>query len=157
VVAFTAPTSDGGSAITGYEYRLDGGAWVPVGSTSSPFTITGLTNGTSYQVELRAVNGVGPGPVSAPVTVTPAAPATTVPVTTAPVTSVPATTVPGSTVPVDSGAGSQVGGVADVGLPATGGMWGVTVVWAFVLLVVGGGLFGARRRALHSNLTDKKS
>jgi surface protein len=74
VVAFTAPTSDGGSAITGYEYRLDGGAWVPVGSTSSPFTITGLTNGTSYQVELRAVNGVGPGPESAPVTVTPAAP-----------------------------------------------------------------------------------
>jgi putative cell wall-binding protein len=74
VVAFTAPTSDGGSAITGYEYRLDGGAWVSVGSTSSPFTITGLTNGTSYQVELRAVNGVGPGPESAPVTVTPAAP-----------------------------------------------------------------------------------
>jgi protocatechuate 3,4-dioxygenase beta subunit len=42
-------------------------------------------------------------------------------------------------------------------LPATGGMWGVTVVWAFVLLVVGVGLFGARRRALNSNLTDKKS
>jgi surface protein len=76
VVAFTAPTSNGGSAITDYEYRLDGGAWVSVGSTSSPFTITGLTNGTSYQVELRAVNGVGPGPESVPVTVTPAVPAT---------------------------------------------------------------------------------
>jgi surface protein len=75
-VAFTAPTSNGGSAITDYEYRLDGGAWVSVGSTSSPFTITGLTNGTSYQVELRAVNGVGPGPESVPVTVTPAVPAT---------------------------------------------------------------------------------
>jgi hypothetical protein len=42
-------------------------------------------------------------------------------------------------------------------LPATGGMWGVTVVWAFVLLVVGVGLFGARRRALNSNVDERNS
>ena len=35
-------------------------------------------------------------------------------------------------------------------LPATGGMWGVTVVWAFMLLVAGVGLFGARRRVMYS-------
>ena len=74
VIAFTPPSSSGGSSIADYEYRLDGGAWVSVGSTSSPFTITGLMNGTTYQVELRAVNGVGPGPESVSVPVTPAAP-----------------------------------------------------------------------------------
>jgi titin len=69
---FTAPTSDGGSAITGYEYSTDGGAtWRAraTGTTDSPLTITtlssdgttALTNGTTYSVEVRAVNAVGAG------------------------------------------------------------------------------------------------
>lgn len=69
-VAFT-PGANNGSAITDYDYRLDGGGWVPAGTAVSPVLIGGLTNGTAYQVELRARNAVGPGATSAPVTVTP--------------------------------------------------------------------------------------
>lgn len=70
-VAYTAPSSDGGSAITGYQYRLDGGVWRNTAGSSSPTTITGLTNGTEYDVELRAVNAVGGGTPSATETATP--------------------------------------------------------------------------------------
>ena len=37
--------------------------------------ITGLTNGTTYQIKLRAINGIGSGAASSAVSVTPAAPA----------------------------------------------------------------------------------
>jgi uncharacterized repeat protein (TIGR02543 family) len=66
-VAFTPPTSDGGSAITNYEYSLDGGAtWTTISPADavSPIEITKLangtttlTNGTTYQVAIRALNG----------------------------------------------------------------------------------------------------
>ena len=64
-VAFTAG-SDGGSAITSYEYSLNGGlTWAAtVAGTTSPVTITGLTNGTEYTIKLRAVNAVGAGTAS---------------------------------------------------------------------------------------------
>ena len=73
IVAFTAPTSNGGATITDYEYQLDGGAWTSSGKTSSPVVITGLTNGTSYSIKLRAVNSAGDGTESDAVTSTPAA------------------------------------------------------------------------------------
>jgi len=63
-VSFTAGAT-GGSAITGYQYSVNGGStWATVSGTSSPITISGLTNGTSYQVALRAVNVVGNGDTS---------------------------------------------------------------------------------------------
>ncbi|MBI1350148.1 MAG: hypothetical protein GC156_03420 [Actinomycetales bacterium] len=63
-VDFTA-ASNGGSAITKYQYSLNGGAWADMsGGTSSPLTITGLSNGTSYNVRIRAVNAIGPGAAS---------------------------------------------------------------------------------------------
>lgn len=71
-ISFTAG-DDGGSAITNYEYSLDGGeSWTPVdpASTTSPLTISGLTTGTTYTIALRAVNAVGPGASSTAVTVT---------------------------------------------------------------------------------------
>jgi titin len=55
-VAFTAPASNGGSAITGYKYSLNGGAFVNAATTESPMVISGLTNGTSYTVALKAIN-----------------------------------------------------------------------------------------------------
>lgn len=70
-VSYSAPGSNGGSPITGYQYRLDGGVWKNAAGTSSPTTITGLTNGTEYDVELRAVNVVGGGTPSAIVSATP--------------------------------------------------------------------------------------
>ena len=70
-VAFTAPTDNGGSAITDYEYQLDDGSFVSAGTTTSPVVITGLTNGTSYNIKLRAVNAAGDGAESSAVTSTP--------------------------------------------------------------------------------------
>ena len=75
-VAFTPPGSDGGSAITTYQYSTDGGStWKTrtTGSTASPILITqtsaagatALADGTSYNVQIRAVNVIGPGPASA--------------------------------------------------------------------------------------------
>ena len=84
-VSWTAP-SDNGSAITDYDlrYSSDGGAtWTETAdttdSTSTTATITGLPNGTSYVVQVRAGNTHGDGawsPSSAEVAAgAPAAPA----------------------------------------------------------------------------------
>jgi len=77
-VAFT-PGTNGGSPISNYQYRLNGsGSWTAFSpsQTTSPVTISGLTNGTAYTVELRAVTGYGsPGAASsATAGVTPAGP-----------------------------------------------------------------------------------
>jgi len=64
--------NDGGSPISGIDYSLDGGAtWVNAGTLSDPFTISSLTNGTAYNVILRADNGVGSSASSTPASATP--------------------------------------------------------------------------------------
>jgi hypothetical protein len=74
-VRWTAPSTDGGSAITGYLVRvLDStGAQVdalrPADATATSLVVTGLTNGTSYHVQVAATNTVGTGPNSAASTV----------------------------------------------------------------------------------------
>ena len=77
MIQFTAPTSNGGSAITNYEYSTDNGAtWVTPSPavTSSPLIISsGLTNCISYQVKIRAVNAAGAGTASAAAQLIPAA------------------------------------------------------------------------------------
>jgi hypothetical protein len=74
-VSFTDPTDPGTSAISDYEYSTDNGStWNLVGSTTSPITITGLTNGTTYQVKLRAKNTSGLGNPSGATSGTPVAP-----------------------------------------------------------------------------------
>ena len=63
-VAFTAPTSNGGASISNYKFSTDNGASYTAlspASTSSPITITGLTNNTTYDIKIRAVNSVGDG------------------------------------------------------------------------------------------------
>ncbi|EPD85974.1 hypothetical protein HMPREF1207_02929 [Paenibacillus sp. HGH0039] len=57
-VTFTAPTDNGGSAITGYEVTASSGNVVVTGA-ASPIVITGLRNGTSYTFTVKAINGVG--------------------------------------------------------------------------------------------------
>ena len=73
-LSWTAPSSDGGSAITNYKYSTDNGttytAFDPA-VTDTAATITGLTNGTEYQIKLRAVNALGNGVESAAVSATP--------------------------------------------------------------------------------------
>ena len=60
VLTWDAPASDGGAAITDYEYRINrSGPWIPIGSTDTTHTVTGLDNGTAYVFEVRAVNAAG--------------------------------------------------------------------------------------------------
>ena len=64
VLTWTAPADDGGSSITGYEYQYSpgGSGWTAV--SDATVTVSGLTNGTQYTFEVRAVNGVGEGTAS---------------------------------------------------------------------------------------------
>jgi len=74
-LTFSAPSTSGGSPVTGYEYSTDGGAsWSSLatsGTATVTATVTGLTNGTAYSIAVRAVNAVGNGPASVAGTVTP--------------------------------------------------------------------------------------
>ncbi len=76
-VTFTAPASNGGSAILDYTATATDGVstftQVLPGPTAAPITVNGLTNGTAYTLTVRARNVVGTGSASAPSnTVTPA-------------------------------------------------------------------------------------
>jgi len=70
-VAFTAGAST--ATISDYQYSIDGVNFFSLSATTSPLTISGLTNGTAYPVVIRAVNSAGPGSTSDPVTSTPSA------------------------------------------------------------------------------------
>ncbi|NCY17326.1 MAG: hypothetical protein EBX39_11265, partial [Actinobacteria bacterium] len=69
-ISFTAG-ADGGASITKYQYQLGSGSWTDAVGTTSPISISGLTNGTNYSIKLRAVNSVGAGAASSAVSVTP--------------------------------------------------------------------------------------
>ena len=87
-LSWAAPASDGGAAITEYEYRYSEGAAVDANATwtdvtdgsddgdstadETGVTVSSLTNGTQYAFEVRAVNSVGDGTAAGPVTATPA-------------------------------------------------------------------------------------
>ena len=87
VLTWAAPASDGGGAITEYEYRYSTGATVSASATwtdvpdgsddgdstadETGVTISSLTNGTQYAFEVRAVNSAGDGAAASPVTATP--------------------------------------------------------------------------------------
>ena len=73
-LSWKAPESDGRSALTGYEVRIDrAGEWTSIGSTDLTHTVTGLTNGRTYVFEVRAVNEIGQSPPSDAVEATPMA------------------------------------------------------------------------------------
>ena len=64
-VSFTGPTSSGGYNINNYEYSTNNGtSFTNAATTSSPITITGLTNGTTYQIVIRAISDNGYSPNS---------------------------------------------------------------------------------------------
>lgn len=58
-IAFNPPANNGGQTITGYTVTSSGGQTAT--GTSSPITITGLTNGTPYTFTVKATNAVGTG------------------------------------------------------------------------------------------------
>jgi FtsP/CotA-like multicopper oxidase with cupredoxin domain len=73
MVSFNAPAPNGGSPITLYTVTSSPGGITATG-TSSPITVTGLTNGTAYTFTVAATNAAGIGLSSNPSnSVTPAA------------------------------------------------------------------------------------
>ncbi|MEQ1517352.1 MAG: fibronectin type III domain-containing protein [Usitatibacteraceae bacterium] len=67
-ISFTAPV-DGGNPIS--SYRVNCAPQGVATGSASPIVVGGLSNGTTYNCSVTATNGVGPGPASAPVNVTP--------------------------------------------------------------------------------------
>ena len=70
LLAWSAPGDDGGTPVTGYEYRYAPGEAVPADISwreadgDLTVTVTGLENETRYTFEVRARNRVGPGEVT---------------------------------------------------------------------------------------------
>ena len=66
-VGWSTPSSDGGQAVTGYTVTAtssDGGATVTSSPSSSPVTLTGLSDGKTYTVVVAATNLIGTGSAS---------------------------------------------------------------------------------------------
>ena len=69
-LSWTAPSDDGGAAITGYKIEVsnNGSSWsdlaADTGSTSASYSHTGLTAGTTRHYRVSAINSAGTGPVS---------------------------------------------------------------------------------------------
>ena len=85
-LTWTAPAYDGGSPITGYEYRQseDGGTtwnpgWTDIANSApgeanaTSYTVTGLQSGTEYTFQVRAENAIDEGAESNSDSATPAA------------------------------------------------------------------------------------
>ena len=81
-VSWDAPSNDGGSEITGYrvQWKESSGSWDTPSDvsettvTGTAHTITGLTDGTEYDVQVRAVNSEGTGEASPEAAATPVNP-----------------------------------------------------------------------------------
>ena len=79
-LSWTAPASDGGAAISRYQYKQKAGTgaygqWTTIpgsGPSTRSYIATGLANGTRYFFRVRAVNSDGDGPPSAEESATPA-------------------------------------------------------------------------------------
>ena len=163
-ISFSAGTENG-STITNFKYSIDGTNYIALNptATTSPFTISGLTNGTSYSVTIKSVNAIGDSPASNAIAGTPVAPATTVSeptTTTAPTTTtttttaVPTTTVAAPTttttttaVPTTTVAAPTATPTKVDSLPETGNN-SSTLVFISALLVIGGITLSRRRKVL---------
>jgi hypothetical protein len=60
-VQWSAPESDGGSPVTGYEISSGGADWTPIDDGELSHTFTGLYLGREYEFSVRAINDIGPG------------------------------------------------------------------------------------------------
>ena len=86
-ISLSAGANANGSAITSYQYRIKTsagayGSYITLSGTTGPWDIGSLTNGTTYVVQVRAVNSAGTGdpsnepsavPYTTPGTVSPSA------------------------------------------------------------------------------------
>jgi LPXTG-motif cell wall-anchored protein len=136
-VSFSAGTENG-STITNFKYSIDGTNYIALNptATTSPFTISGLTNGTSYSVTIKSVNAIGDSPASNAIAGTPVASATTVsePTTT--------TAVPTTTVATPTATPTKVDSLPETGNNSS------TLVFISALLVIGGITLSRRHKVL---------
>ena len=65
-VIWSAPSSTGGSPITGYTVTASPGGATCSATGTTECTVIGLTNGVTYTFTVAAANAVGTGPASAP-------------------------------------------------------------------------------------------
>ena len=69
ITSFAAPTNTGGAPLTGYRirHRVGSGGWTVIikTGTTGGYNITGLTAGTTYELQYAGVNRVGIGAYSA--------------------------------------------------------------------------------------------
>ena len=116
-VTWTAPSDNGGSAVTGYAVTAVQDAMktcTPTPATGLTCTVTGLTNGTAYTFTVVATNTIGTSSASAPSnSVTPKAP-------TAPgKPSAPAASAGNAEATITWAAASDIGGSAITGYTVT--------------------------------------
>lgn len=108
-VSFTLPVYDGKGIATFVATSSPGG--FTASGSSSPITVTGLSNGTAYTFTVTTISGYGVSTVSsASNSVTPVAPTTAPPTTAAPTTAPPTTAPPTTTTTVNPCAGQPAAG-----------------------------------------------
>ncbi len=111
VVTWTAPSSNGGSAITGYTVTSLPGAFTCATTTATSCTVVGLTNGAAYTFTARATSAVGTGPAS---------------VASAPATPLAPPTVPGAPTGVSATSGADASSVVTWTAPSSNGGSAIT-------------------------------
>ncbi len=75
-IGISPTTLPNAAPATSYQYRLNGGVWTTLPTTTDQggqhlATITGLTNGQLYSLEIRGVAGANHGPATTPLTAMP--------------------------------------------------------------------------------------
>jgi hypothetical protein len=117
--AWTAPTEDGGTPITGYYLDLTSGGTECQTTGAVSCTVNGLSVGTTYSLHVKAANKFGAGAYSNSVSITPTANATATP------TAGPSESPSGSAEPAESGSvlpseAASTSSAASSGLGAAG-------------------------------------
>ena len=130
-VAFTAPTNNGGSPITGYTVTSTPGGFTASGTTS-PIVVSGLTNGTEYKFTIVATNAQGNSVASTTSnSVTPQASVPAAP-------TIGTATVSGTTASVAFTAPTNNGGAAITSYTVTSSPGGITAIGTATLISVPG-------------------
>lgn len=108
-LTLTALPANGGAAITDVQYQIGAGNWISLGGAAlGGYTISGLTNGVSASVKIRAVNSVGASAASDTKSATPTGDVTE------PVLSTPTDAASGSTGATGSVSTNEAGGTLHV-------------------------------------------